>query len=72
MKQTAFYNWDGKTINIDRDSDLPITPTSIARNIKTIHSMTVCECLASYKPNKTLSVPAPAISNAEQTLSRGT
>jgi len=71
MKQTVFSNWIGKTINIDRDSNLPITPTSIDRNIKKIHSMTVRECLASYKPNKTLSGPAPAISNAEQTLPCG-
>ena len=72
MKQTIFENWNGKTINISNNENIPITADSISQNLKEIHTMTVKECLLTYKPNPIIALPAPDINQSEQTLPRKT
>ena len=69
MKQTIFDNWSDKTINIDNKDINPPTPETITKNLKIIHTISVNECIKSYKPNPILSQPAPDIHNSEQSLS---
>ena len=67
-KQTIFANWNDKTIHIDNNNNIPPTLDIIAKNLKTLHTMAVSECLSSYKPNPILSQKDPDINKSEQSL----
>lgn len=70
MKETIFDKWSDKTINMDHNATDPPTLDTISQNMKTIHTMVVSECIATYKHNPILSTSPPDIDKSEESLPR--